>query len=166
MLALPTTLPPLETTRLRLRAMRADDAAALFAIYGDPQVMRYAGGNPLPAPGAVWLMLQSVERWRAEGQSLEWGMEERVTGLLIGTCGLHSVNPHELSIEVGCMLARAAWGHGYMREALTPVIAYARDTLGVASVRADIAAANVRSLQLFARLGFTGAGPNTYELVF
>jgi RimJ/RimL family protein N-acetyltransferase len=34
-------LPEIETQRLRLRALRDSDADALFALFSDPQVMRY-----------------------------------------------------------------------------------------------------------------------------
>lgn len=66
----PSELPTLETERLLLRAMREDDAPALFAIYGDPEVMRYASDDPFPDLSTVSLMLRSVTRLLAEGQSL------------------------------------------------------------------------------------------------
>ena len=39
---LPSCLPVLETERLLLRAVAITDVTNLQAIYGDPQVMRYA----------------------------------------------------------------------------------------------------------------------------
>ena len=104
----PTELPTLETERLLLRAMRADDAPALFAIYGDPEVMRYAGDEPFPDQITVGVMLRSVARLLAAGESLEWAV--KATGQLVGTCGLHSFDEGHDAAEVGCMLARSAWG--------------------------------------------------------
>jgi len=39
----------LRTERLLLRPLRADDAAALFAIFSDPEVMRYWSTPPWPS---------------------------------------------------------------------------------------------------------------------
>ena len=161
----PTELPILETERLLLRAMREGDAPALFAIYGDPEVMRYAGDEPFPDQATVSVMLRSVARLLAAGESLEWAVVEKAGGQLIGTCGLHSFDEEHDAAEVGCMLARAAWGRGVMREVLPELFRYAQQTLGVRLLRADIDAPNLRSVRLFERLGFAHARTTIYERV-
>jgi RimJ/RimL family protein N-acetyltransferase len=65
----PTELPTLETECLLLRPMRDEDAPALFTIYGDPEVMRYAGDEPFPDEATVAVMLWSVARLLAAGES-------------------------------------------------------------------------------------------------
>lgn len=85
----PIEQPTLATERLLLRPMRQEDAPALFAIYGDPKVMRYAGDEPLPDEATVAVMLRSVARFLAAGESLAWAVVERASGRLVGTCGLH-----------------------------------------------------------------------------
>ena len=41
---------PVETERLRLRELTESDAAALHAIYGDADTMRYIGAHGRPSP--------------------------------------------------------------------------------------------------------------------
>lgn len=159
----PTELPILETERLLLRPMRQEDAPALFAIYGDPEVMRYAGDEPFPDEATIVVMLQSVARLLAAGESLEWAVVERASGQLVGTCGLHGFDQATDAAEVGCLLARTAWGRGLMREALLTLFRYAQDELGVRLLRADIDAPNLRSIRLFAGLGFVHTGDTLYE---
>ena len=166
MQALPKVLEPLETQRLYLRSMNANDVEALFAIYGDAEVMRYASDDPFPESATVLVMLASVEQLLSEGRSLEWGITEHHSGELIGTCGLHSFKPEIGSAEVGCMLARKAWGKGYMREALGVVLVYAHRTLGLTRLRADIDPPNTRSIRLFKRLGFVYIQDTFYEYTF
>jgi [ribosomal protein S5]-alanine N-acetyltransferase len=158
----PGTLLPLQTERLLLRAMLADDAPALFAIYGDPEVMRYAADEPFPDEATVTVMLRSVARLLAAGEALEWAVVERASGQLVGTCGLHSFDEAANAAEVGCMLARAAWGRGMMREALGALFRYAHDELGITQLRADIDAPNSRSIRLFTQLGFAHAHGTIY----
>jgi RimJ/RimL family protein N-acetyltransferase len=153
----------LETPRLLLRAMHEDDTPALFAIYGDPEVMRYASDEPFPDLATVALMLRSVAELLASGKSLEWALVEKASAQLVGTCGLHSFDEESNSAEVGCMLARSAWGRGLMREALPVLFDYAR-SLGITQLHADIDAPNERSIRLFRQLGFVYRHDTFYEL--
>jgi len=150
----PPTLPALKTQRLVLRSMAARDKADLFAIYGDPAVMRFASDETFLNPDTVDVMLLSVSRLFRDQVSMEWGIERHTDHKLIGTCGLHSFDVTHTSAEVGCMLARSAWGDGYMQEALHKVIQYAFCELNLSLLRADIDAPNHRSARLFSKLGF------------
>ncbi|WP_326510922.1 GNAT family N-acetyltransferase [Aeromonas caviae] len=163
--SLPRELPVLLTPRGRLRPFDGRDAADLFAIYGDPLVMRFVGEPPFPSLATVAQMLVSVARLLAAGESLEWGLVARDSERLIGTCGLHSfANEAGLrQAEVGCMLARSHWGEGWMAEALTALIAYARQ-LGLATLLADIEPDNLPSQRLFRRLGFVWQQDTCYRL--
>ena len=161
--ARPTQLPVIDTERLRLRALHGGDVEALFAIYGNAEVMRFASEPQFDEPATVLAMLQSVERLLADGSSLEWGVEQRSDQKLVGTCGLHSFTADAASAEVGCLLARASWGQGLMREALAALCGYARHELQLVSLRADIDALNTHSIRLFEALGFREAGGGFYE---
>jgi RimJ/RimL family protein N-acetyltransferase len=142
--------------------MVPEDSSALFAIYGDPEVMQYASDDPFPNEATVAVMLQSVADLLASGESLEWAIAEQATDRLIGTCGLHSFDETTCSAEVGCMLARTAWSHGYMQEALGALFCYAVEKLGIVLLYADIDTPNQASLRLFTRLGFVQAGETRY----
>lgn len=159
----PTKLPTLETERLLLRPMRQEDAPSLYMIYGDPEVMRYAGDEPFPDEATVGVMLGSVARLLEAGESLEWAAVERASGQLVGTCGLHGFDEAADVAEVGCLLARAAWGRGLMGEALLTLFRYAQDELGIRLLLADIDAPNLRSIRLFESLGFVHTRDTLYE---
>ncbi|MCY9812199.1 GNAT family N-acetyltransferase [Aeromonas caviae] len=164
--SLPRELPVLLTPRGRLRPFDGRDAADLFAIYGDPLVMRFVGEPPFPSLATVSQMLASVERLLAGGESLEWGLELRGSGRLVGTCGLHSfaAGASLRQAEVGCMLARSHWGQGLMGEALSALIVYARQ-LGIVTLLADIEPDNLPSQRLFERLGFIWQQDTCYRLL-
>jgi ribosomal-protein-alanine N-acetyltransferase len=151
---LPTTLPTLEGRRITLRAMKGSDSAALRDIYGDPLVMKYTGETPFRDLDTVRLMLESVRRLLAGGESLEWAIALQDSDQIIGTCGLHSFDPRLKSAEVGCLLTHSAWGHGYMTEAITRVMSYAEEVLGLEHLTADVAPENERAQHLFQKLGY------------
>jgi RimJ/RimL family protein N-acetyltransferase len=156
-------LPGFVTTRLILRPLVEADAPALFSIYGDAQVMRHASDPVFTHLGMAFELLASVERLLAEGSSLEWGLEARDNGALIGTCGLHCFDATRGAAEIGVLLARSAWGQGYMTEALGRLIDHAQHERGLLLLRADIDVDNVRSLALFRRLGFHCVGGSWHE---
>ncbi|UXI67729.1 GNAT family N-acetyltransferase [Tahibacter amnicola] len=164
MKAIPLPQPPqLTTPRITLRSMAATDVDDLFAIYSDAEVMRYASDPPMARRSDVGTLLESVERCRCEGVSLEWAVVANDSGVVIGTCGLHSFDWPRRAAEVGCLLARGHWGRGLMSEALGAVLAFARqwplDTL-----IADIDAPNRRSIRLFSRMGFVHHAATHYHL--
>lgn len=147
-------VPTLRTPRLDLRSLTTADRADLFAIYGDADVMAFTNDPAFPDLSYVDQMLASVARLFAERASLEWGVSLRAEGRIIGTCGLHSFDAEQQCAEIGCILGRAYWGQGLMREALSTVIDFGFDRFGLQTIKADIDAPNVRSLVLFQRLGF------------
>lgn len=144
--------------------MTDNDAPGLFSIYGDPEVMRHTDEEPFPDLATVSVMLASVRRLLAEGESLEWAVVLHASGEVIGTCGLHSFHAGERVAQVGCMLKRSCWGHGYMAEAITLMMRFAADGLRLQRLSADVAPDNARSRCLFLRLGFQPMSTEMLEI--
>jgi RimJ/RimL family protein N-acetyltransferase len=148
---------PLETPRLLLRPLRAFDAEALFGIFSDPGVMRYWSTPP-------WSSLESarelIERdlHATARDNLRLGIERRHDGALIGTCSLYAINETCRRAEVGYALGSAAWGEGYMSEALAALLDYGFTVLNLNRVEADIDPRNEASARSLQRCGFTQEG--------
>jgi RimJ/RimL family protein N-acetyltransferase len=116
----------IETTRLRLRKPRFEDAAAIFSRYaGDRDVTRYVGWPAHGSPDDTRLFLAFSDsewtRWPA-GPYL---IESRATGALLGGTGLGYETPFRAS--TGYVFAKDAWGQGYATEALQAMVDLARD---------------------------------------
>ena len=105
-------VPTLTTSRLTMRGWREDDAAAYAEMTADPEVMRFMGGA-IDA-GESWRQLALFSgHWVLRGYGL-WAVERE--GTLIGRVGLWQPDGWP-GLEVGWLLARGAWGHGYATEA-------------------------------------------------
>ena len=61
-------MPVLAGPRVRLRALRADDADALFAVHSDPRVMRYWSHAPWTEREQAVARLASLERDRESSE--------------------------------------------------------------------------------------------------
>ncbi|MBB5203802.1 RimJ/RimL family protein N-acetyltransferase [Inhella inkyongensis] len=117
-----TAFPTLQTARLLLREITADDARALFEIHGDPVAMRYFGSlqRDLDSMRAV---IQRFAQWRQlPAPGTRWGIALQCGGPLIGSCGLFSWNRDQRRCMLGYELHPAQQGQGLMQEALNAVL--------------------------------------------
>ncbi|MCB0215294.1 MAG: GNAT family N-acetyltransferase [Caldilineae bacterium] len=156
----PETFPELGTERLRLQALRADDAEALFAIFADPEVMRYWSRPPMRELAEAEALVADATAAFAAGDSFRWGLRSDAEDRVIGTCSLFHLDAQNGRAEIGYALRRPSWGQGLMQEALRAVIGYAFDARGLdlGRIEADLDPHNQASARLLERLGFAREG--------
>jgi ribosomal-protein-alanine N-acetyltransferase len=150
----PAELVVIETARLRLRNLRLDDAADQHAYARDPEVALPGMWDPIPTIEGNRLDLIETLVRQASGESMEWGIEHVADGRLIGRCGFARFRAAHMNGELGYALARPYWRHGYMNEAVTAVLAYGFERLGLHRVEAICLADNTASWRLLERTGF------------
>lgn len=156
---------PIETPRLLVRLFTESDLPALMEVNGDDEVTRFV-------PYATWQSLDDAKAWfkrmsdlQASGLALQFVVAEKTTGKAIGTCLLFRFEEITARVELGYVLGRANWGHGYMSEALTALINCAFDHMAPRILDATVDLRNVRSTRLLLRLGFVNAGlPHQHEI--
>jgi RimJ/RimL family protein N-acetyltransferase len=147
-------IPSLSTQRLRLRAFREADHGPYAAMCADEDVMRHIGaGGPVDADVAWRQMALFLGAWALRGHGM-WALEERDSKRLIGRVGFIDP-PGWPGCELGWLLARDAWGHGYAFEATRAARDYGRDALGLGDLISLIRPDNTRSIALALRLGAT-----------
>lgn len=142
-----TAVPMIETARLRLRAWRPSDLEAYAAIQGDSRDEASAE------------ISRFENEWRRLGHG-GWAVEERASGLLIGSCGVsawHEGMPDETG-EVGYGLGQMWRGRGYATEAAGAALGWAFETFDFAAIVARTDPDNVPSQRVLAKLGFRPAG--------
>jgi RimJ/RimL family protein N-acetyltransferase len=150
----------IDTPRLHLRTWSEGDFERFAAIHSDPEVMRfYANNRPFTREEARAAFNSILDHWNHYGYGL-WVAEERATGEMIGRIGLtNQVDfPSPSKVEVGWMLARSHWGHGFATEGAIAVIRFAFETLGVPTVISISRPENEASLKVMQRCGLTLRG--------
>ena len=151
-------LPSIETERLQLRSLSSADIPALFAIFGDHDVCRYWSRPALAYMAVAEALLREIEESFARRSLFQWGVAERATGAVVGTCTLASLSREHRRAEVGYALRRDVWGRGYMAEALPALIDFAFGTLGLHRLEADVDPRNASSIRLLEGAGFVREG--------
>jgi len=152
------TLPTLETPRLRLRWLRDDDLPSLFAIFGDPEAMRYWSSPAVTSLDEVAATVERIRTSFATREVLQWGFADRTTDEILGTTTLHRINWTHRRAEIGYALNRAHWGKGLASEAVGAAIGFAFETLGLHRIEADTDPRNGRSVGVLEKLGFVREG--------
>lgn len=148
----------LDTLRLRLRPLIEADAPQLFAIHSDPLTMRYWSTPPWTDPAEGLRLVERDRKRLADGTAIRFGLEERETAEVIGTCSLHNFHHENRRAEIGYSLNRARWGRGLMHEALGALLTHGFGHLALHRVEADIDPRNLASARSLERLGFVREG--------
>jgi RimJ/RimL family protein N-acetyltransferase len=148
--------PELETRRLSLREITADDLAWYHAHFSRPEIVRGQGfaapGDPEAAARELQLYVLDLFALRA---GFRWGITLRGGRELIGSVGYYRwLDEPRPQAEIGYDLAPEWWGQGLMSEALGTVLDFGFERMQLARVEAYVMADNVRSCRLLERLGF------------
>jgi ribosomal-protein-alanine N-acetyltransferase len=157
-----TTHPPLEfeTARLRLRAVEPTDAELLMNLYAnDPNTCRFMSFKCTGRIEDTKEFIESVVRYR-EGRSASggysWVIEQKDTGIPMGSCGFESKNSFTLS--GGYILNPNFHGQGYAPEAWKCLVDWAKEQPGVYRIEAHHDIDNPASGKVMEKAGMTFEG--------
>jgi RimJ/RimL family protein N-acetyltransferase len=162
------------TRRLILRPLRESDAAAIFALFNDWNVVRWLSSPPWPytradADNFVHAALNPAD------ETAETAFAITLQDRLIGTIGLRARPASNLQsnagLNVGYWLGTPYWRHGYMTEALRALVNHVFALSGDDALYCGAFAENRGSLRVQEKAGFIPAGetvlfsrPNGREL--
>ncbi|HET9649298.1 MAG TPA: GNAT family N-acetyltransferase [Microlunatus sp.] len=146
--------------RLRLDALRPDDAEAFVAALGDRQaaseVTRHLSYSP---PDSLTEARDLIERAIADPGRVAYAQRLREDGRLIGTTSFYDIDPANRGIAIGhTWLGRPWWRTGLNTESKLLLLRHAFETLGVERVAWHTDIANTRSQAAIERLGATREG--------
>ena len=144
--------PTLTDGPVRLRAPRAEDAAARFKLGNTPEIHHMFGADPATvqpitkAHATSWLHAQEVE-------PLAWVIEYRKR--LIGALRLHSLVPHDsrASLAIGILNPKML-GKGIGTRAIRLIADHAFGPLGLHRLTVRVLDYNKRALAAYKKVGF------------
>lgn len=146
-------IPTLETHRLSLRAMEAEDIPQVQAIFPQWEIVKYLNGRvpwPYPANGAETYFRQMALPARERGEEWLWSIRlKKSPGELVGAIVL-AKNDHE---NRGFWLDPSLHGQGYMTEACDAVTDFWFEVLKFPVLRVPKAIANAASRRISEKQG-------------
>ncbi len=160
-------IPTLETDRLILRGHTLEDYPAYAAMWADPLVTRFIGGEPMSDEEAWKKFLRSFGQWAMLGYG-QWSVHEKASGERVGETGLFEARrdmvPSLIGIpEAGWAFAASAHGKGYATEAVRAAHAWADAHFGRVRTACIIAPENTASRRVALKCGYGETLCTTYR---
>ena len=144
----------LETERLILRELTADDAAFILQLVNEPAWLRFIGDKGIKTLEAAqaYILTGPREMYTRFGFGL-WLVELKETRAPIGICGLIKRDSLD-DIDLGFAFLAAYWKRGYAYESALATIAYGKKKFGLKRIVAVMSPDNEASHRLLTKLGF------------
>lgn len=102
--------PVLETKRLWLRELQAEDAPAIFAMRANARVGRFIARPEMEKSEDAESLTQKAREAFYEKRGIAWAGVVKATGEMIGTCGFNQIDTPNLHAEIGGEMAVDFWG--------------------------------------------------------
>ncbi len=146
----------IETERLLLRPPTIDDAASIFARYGqDRDVSRYMSWKPHRSLDDTREFLDKLLANIESRTALGYLIFAKHTELLLGSVG-GEISGHLLGF--GYCLARDAWGNGFATEAARAFVKSAWANSSLVRIAAMCDVENMASARVLEKVGLTREG--------
>ncbi len=146
----------LETNRLILRHLELDDLDSLYALYCDPDIVRY-----IPDASRSYEETREELEWHRNGHPRHpelglWATIHKETGKFIGRCGLLPWKiDGQNEVEVAYLISKAYWGQGLGTEAAQAILEYGFEKLNLSRLICLIDEENLASIKVAEKIGMT-----------
>lgn len=148
----------IETPRLIIRELTADDDQAMFEMDSDAEVHRYLGGKPYTSIEQSRENIAYIQQQYRENGIGRWAVMLKETNEFIGWTGYklmrEKVNGHINHYDFGYRHMRKHWRKGYAYEAAKAALDYGIDVLGFKNIYAMTDVDNAGSRHILELLGF------------
>jgi RimJ/RimL family protein N-acetyltransferase len=142
----------LETGRLSLSWLAAEDAPFILELLTQPSFVQYIGDRGVRDLDSARGYIENVRVSYARFGFGLYRVTVKTTGEAVGMCGLLRRDGLD-DVDIGYALLERHWGHGYAYEAAAAVIEYGTHTLHLPRIVAITAPDNVASINLLEKLG-------------
>lgn len=146
----------LETNRLILRHQVLTDLDDLYALYCNPDVIRY-----IPDAPRSYKEAREELEWFMAGNSEHpelglWATIHKETGKFIGRCGLlpWTIEGQEV-VEIAYTLSQEYWGQGLATEAAKGILQYGFEQMHLSRLICLIDPTNIASQRVAEKIGMT-----------
>jgi RimJ/RimL family protein N-acetyltransferase len=154
--ALAFPINSVETARLLLRVPELADAGALMGILWDPEVVERKQVTLLEPPGGLDLAVKNTKdmlrQWELRGYG-HWSVIEKVTGHVIGCVGFYHPQRQWPGVDLGWVIHRSRWGHGFATEAATAALEWVWEYTQIDRIVSLIAPDDRRSIRIATKIG-------------
>ena len=127
-----------------------------MAVIWDPEVVEQKQVTLHQPPGGLDLALKNTDemrrQWEVRGYG-QWSVVEKLTGDVIGCVGFYHPPREWPGVDLGWVLHRSRWGHGFATEAATAGLAWIWEQTVIDRIISLIAPDDLRSIRVATKIG-------------
>jgi RimJ/RimL family protein N-acetyltransferase len=147
------------TSRLQIRNLTLTDLDAFHVYRSNPGVTKYQGFDVMTAEQAQeFIKEQQDKEFGKAGEWVQYGIENKATGLIIGDCAIKLTQHDSRIAEIGITISHLEQRKGYAKEVLLGILAFLFDTKKIHRVVEIVDAENIASINLLKSTGFRQEG--------
>ena len=146
--------PEMVTERLLLRQISNSDIEEVYFLRSDAGVMKYTGQQLAGSAQEILDYIAAHHALTANGEGIIWGISIKGKANLIGLISYRRFYREHFRGEVGYGLHPLFQGMGIMQEALSAVINFGFNTIGLHTIEANVDKDNAASIKLLEKNGF------------
>ncbi|HFS67070.1 MAG TPA: N-acetyltransferase [Flavobacteriia bacterium] len=149
----------ISTKRLRIRNLKPDDIADFHVYRSNKEVVKYQGFDVFTKQQATdFIQLQQNKKFGNAGEWVQYGIENRKTGKIIGDCAI-KLEQNDIRIaEIGITISHLEQKKGYAKESIYGILDFLFQIENFHRVKAIVDTKNIASIQLLKSVGFRQEG--------
>jgi RimJ/RimL family protein N-acetyltransferase len=151
-----------EDCRVYLKSLSPGDAEAIATLANDYDIAYNIAEwgkfpHPYTVPDALYF-IDDARRNLMDGVAVHFGIRLASNSELIGVTGISKIEQRNKKAEVGYWIGKPFWKKGYATEAVSMLISYGFDELGLNKIHAVTFGFNKASAHLLEGIGFKKEG--------
>jgi len=149
----------LRTNRLIVRSLTLSDLANFHNYRSNPEVTKYQGFDVMSLDQAeAFIKDNSAKHFGKAGEWVQYGIEKRETGQLIGDCAIKLDLYDSRIAEIGITISHLEQQRGFAKEALNGILSFLFDQKEIHRVVEIVDVENMASINLLKSTGFRQEG--------
>lgn len=147
------------TPRLNIRNLKPTDLSDFHMYRSNPDVTKYQGFDVMTIEQAEEFIKGQLNKgFGKAGEWVQYGIENQVTGKLIGDCAI-KLDQYDIRIaEIGITISHLEQKKGYAKEVLLGILAFLFDKKEIHRVVEIVDTENIASINLLKAIGFKREG--------
>ncbi|AWI27236.1 GNAT family N-acetyltransferase [Flavobacterium pallidum] len=150
--------PVLESHRLLLRRLTADDVEQVYRLRSDPETMKYIPRPLVTDHQGAMDHINLINEKIDTNEAINWAITLKGDSGFIGIIGFYRTRKENFRSEIGYMILPEYSGKGITSEAVNRVLQYGFEVLNFHSAEAVIAPENEASERVLQKNGFVKEG--------
>jgi len=148
--------PVLTTGRLTLRQLRGSDDREILALRSNDNVNKYLDRRPSKSIDDARNFIHTINENIQRDESIYWAITLTGADNVIGTVCLFDFLENASKAEIGYELLPEFQGKGFMQEAISTVIHFGFQQVGLQAIEAYTRSDNQQSTSILEKLHFKG----------